>query len=249
LFTSSYTSSWIFFIALFVDVSGAKTFSSCNCKARAVQRCVGKDSQDTCVKRYSRRCVRRCEQIKKSLPTCDCTRKSIDKCGIEGTALARDCRNKSIYRCLRKIEKKVSRSLKVHKLEEQPPKRELKEFSKKVAIKKCGKGAEHEECRRKVSTEVREREKNSEKQFWRHVTARQDFLKNAKMILKTRNAQKNTIDVQKDVWEEHAKFVQDLNVSAILIKPNAEDHQENLAKESTESKKKELLEKIKKLMK
>jgi len=55
----------LFFIALFVDVSGAKTFSSCNCKARAVQRCVGKDSQDTCVKRYSRRCVRRCEQIKK----------------------------------------------------------------------------------------------------------------------------------------------------------------------------------------
>jgi len=42
-------------------------------------------------------------------------------------------------------------------------KRELKEFSKKVAIKKCGKGAEHEECRRKVSTEVREREKKFRK--------------------------------------------------------------------------------------
>jgi len=41
--------------------------------------------------------------------------------------------------------------------------------------------------------------------------------------------------------------VQDLNVSAILIKPNAEDHQENLAEESTESKKERTLRKNKEI--
>jgi hypothetical protein len=93
--------------------------------------------------------------LKKRLRSCDCTKLAVQKCGKSVTSEARNCRNKSVYRCLRRIEKKVSRNITVKKLDDVPPNKPLRTFTKRVAQRRCG---DDKECRVKVRREVRERE-------------------------------------------------------------------------------------------
>eukprot|EP01091_Cochliopodium_minus_P002104 TRINITY_DN119_c0_g1_i6.p1 TRINITY_DN119_c0_g1~~TRINITY_DN119_c0_g1_i6.p1 ORF type:complete len:333 (-),score=88.77 TRINITY_DN119_c0_g1_i6:733-1731(-) len=149
----------LFFIALCIDGTEAKkTFGSCNCKARAVQRCSSDDNKEKCAKRYNRRCTRRCKQIRKQLPACNCSTKAIKKCGASGSSKARDCRNNSIYSCLRKLEKKVSRSIKIKLINDKPPKKSLTTFTKRAAVRQCGKGEVNKQCRIEARKEIRQRE-------------------------------------------------------------------------------------------
>ena len=63
----------------------------------------------------------------------------------------------------------------------------------------------------------------SEKPLWMHVIAEQNFPEDAKETFMQEDAPEDTTDVQEDVWEKHAAFVQDLNASPKIIQLLAKD--------------------------
>jgi len=61
----------------------------------------------------------------------------------------------------------------------------------------------------------------SEEMHLKHVHVELNFLKNAKTISIAQDVQEFTTDAQEDVWEEHAKLVQELLVQLLNLLINS----------------------------
>lgn len=76
---------------------------------------------------------------------------------------------------------------------------------------------------------------HSEKHLWMHVTVEQNFQEDAKETFMQEVVPEDTTDVQEDVWEKHAAFVQNLNALPKTIQLLAKDQLLKHAEEFKES--------------